>query len=51
MPNDTSINWEHLFKPIYCSICGKDISIQKCDCIDDMLEITEDDYGDDKYEE
>jgi predicted nucleic acid-binding Zn ribbon protein len=47
----TSPNWENLFKPVYCSVCGQDVSVDKCDCVDDLSEIVEDDYGDDKYEE
>lgn len=44
-------NWEHLLKPIYCSICGEDISIDNCDCQDDMSDVVEDSFDDFEVDE
>lgn len=44
-------NWEHLFSPAYCTICGQDISIQNCDCQDDLSEIVEDCFDDREVDE
>lgn len=48
----TPDNWERLLSPVYCSNCGEDISVDRCNCIkeyeleSDIDECVEDVYRD-----